>query len=837
MTSKNNKIFWKIIALISVLFTSTAQCQSQKTYWCVQIATSTNLLQLKNLYEKIKTFNNARIEKIESLYTIRIGFYHTKQEAIDVKDVLNNQGFNDAIVRKCFFIKDRILYSTGSEEAATKEFVEKQVRTADIIKNDTSIATILEKPAEDIAEKQKTVEVLSSETKTDTVLLEQEKKLEKIVSEIKHLFSSKEKEIPTDTTFVDSIFAIPEYEPSSVKAGINLQQKKMEAEKNNMGLKLTSQYVFNQNTGLIEDEDVLSYKWRGYIGLEWDILRDGLKEHQSKKEQLDKQIEIENLLAPQRIRHEMYPFYRNEIICMFNKEKKKLLEKKIGLLSQYEQVIENLYFASMVQKEDVQNIKKEIERAKSMLEGYDEYEGNLLPAIKEKANQFEVNCLPYFDIRIKDIQRIIESPETRDKILSLQKSIISEKYRHTYDARFSPFLRYYFGKTDTGKKNINDYFTLGFNFSIPIPFSEEKTISVQTAEEKFLEETYDRIIRDTLHDVTNSYYEYVYKIDDLIKFLYQKQTILEQIRKQLVKFDMKDESFSISDLISAVIQYLNTEFEILHIKQLLYLNFASIVKYLPEQNVSQFIVPLNIEKDIIMKSKIRTGERSVYIWSEAFNRLDNKVIYWFLKAKSVNYALVSIGRNTDREKLKKFLDLVGDSLKIEALIGDNELLKQKEKLGIIVSEINTYKLSGIHLDIEPYTFADWEQNRQQYLQLYLELIQMVKNHPLMKNKTISVSVPIFYTEDFLRKLVPMVNEIYVMAYETKKPETIARWIQKAIDADKTKVVVALRCKDFANEMEMENVIKEVEKLTGISNFAIHSLKEYLEIGGNYEIEK
>lgn len=825
-----------VILIICLLWVTGVFCTSQETFWCVQISSSNNLPELKTVYEKIKDINNARIEKIGSVFTIRAGFYNKKNQADELKALLEQQNIKNTIVRKCYYVKERIVYPESSGIKGTVSTISQQSeKTTKVIQKEVSTEVVYEKIPEAIPE-EKTVSKISQQAETDTSLVKQEEKLEGIVKQIKQLFTPFSEEKETDITLVDTIFAIPLSEPSSVKASIFLKEQKKDAEQYNKGLKLTGQYIFNENTGLIEDEDTISYKWRGYLGLEWDTLRDGFSEQMSKRKQIDNELKIEKILADKKIKHEMYPFYRHEIICLFNRAKTNVLKKKIELLSEYEQVIKNLYFAHLVQKQDVQNIQKEIWRAQSMIEGYQEYEKNLSPEILERAKKIDAEILPYFGIKIKEIQQAIENPSLKKEILSLHKSIISEKYDTKNNVRLTPFLRYYFGKTDTGKKNTNDYFSLGFSFSIPLPVSEEKTANVQKAEEKYFEEIYDRDIKDTLHDVVNTYYEYIYKMDDLIKFLYQKQTILENIRKHLLKLDMKDDSFSVHDLVSASIQYLNTEFEILHIKQLMYLNLAFIAKYIPDKNISNLVFPVSIEKDIEMNAKQRIGERSVYIWSHAFNKFDNGFIYWFLKTKSVKYALVSFGKNTEKEKLKEFINLAGDSLKIEALIGDNELIKQKEKLMEIISELSNYKFSGLHLDIEPYTFPDWKTNSEHYLQIYLQMLQELKNNQNLKDKALTISIPVFYPEDFLKKIFPFVDRVYIMAYGTKNPETIARWIKKASETDKSKVILALRCKDFKNEMEMENFITEVKKLTGISYFAIHSLTEYIEIGGSYETE-
>ena len=44
-----------------------------------------------------------------------------------------------------------------------------------------------------------------------------------------------------------------------------------------------------------------------------------------------------------------------------------------------------------------------------------------------------------------------------------------------------------------------------------------------------------------------------------------------------------------------------------------------------------------------------------------------------------------------------------------------------------------------------------------------------------------------------------------------------------------KVVVALRPKDFMNEVELESVIEQLSSQFGVEHFALHDLVSYLEL--------
>lgn len=822
MDSVNKKVRNLIIKSAIILFFTLIMTvrAEEKVFWCVQIASSTNIEELEGLFNKLPEENDKRIEKIGSFYTIRIGLFPTKKEAEELKGKLIVNKFKDIMVRKCYFIKERIISSEKHQKTQEQK-----------LEIPETFIQIGSQPVKELKSSEMGLSPQESQSSNISSFLIYEEKLEKILKEIqKEILSSREFQ-SGNTDDVKRIFSINNSEPLSTYAEILTKIAKKDLLSHDIGLKLRAHYITNINKNFFEEDDTLPYNWRAYLGIEWDIFKDGFLENKQKIKALEDEILVDRLLFPLRRNNEMYPYLRNSIIYLFNEAKKEKLKKKIEFLTKYQEILNGLYFSGIVQHEEILNLEKEIQRAKNMLEEYINYSENLPVSMKNQLSNIDASTLPVLIIDIEKLNKAIADPFLRDKIITCQKSSLTYKYKSDYDLKLTPFIRYY-----TGDGN-NNYFSFGVMLNLPLPVNSDKFRQQIIAEEKYIESIYDRNVRDSIHDVMNTYYEYSYKIDDLIKFTFQKQELNDKIYKNLIKFDLKDPNFSIDELAKLYIQSIDTDFEILHIKQLLYLKIAFILKYLPEDfSIFPYFTQLNIEREI--KTNQRTGERSIYIWSDEFNNIDNKSLFWFLKIKSIKHALISLGSKTEREKLNQFIKLAGETFSIEALLGDNTLLFNREKLIGLLNEISSYEFKGIHIDVEPYTFSDWETQKIKYLELYKDMLKTINENPWRKGKIFSISIPVFYSDDFLKEIFPLVDKVYVMAYGTKKTDTVARWLKKLVEIDREKVVIAIRIKDFKFENEIEDFISALQKETGLSCFALHSLSDYFKnTGGNYEVEK
>ena len=79
-----------------------------ETYYCVQIASSKKLDDLKRVVRYVSVFPYVRIERIGDLYTLRAGFFKKRENALKLLRRIREM-FRDAFVRKCDLVPGRIV--------------------------------------------------------------------------------------------------------------------------------------------------------------------------------------------------------------------------------------------------------------------------------------------------------------------------------------------------------------------------------------------------------------------------------------------------------------------------------------------------------------------------------------------------------------------------------------------------------------------------------------------------------------------------------------------------------------------------------------------------------
>ena len=319
-----------------------------------------------------------------------------------------------------------------------------------------------------------------------------------------------ETSIPTDITIADKLFSLKSLEPSSALADFLVQKRKIESEGCNTGLKFTAMYRQNQEMDFVDD-DTIPYKWRGYLGFEWDLLENGLFEHKKRKEFLEANLQVEQKLLQLKIKDEKYPFLKTAVIYLFNQAKKENLKKQINFLSKYLDIVKTLYFSHRMSLEDVQKVQKSLWRVQNIYEGYLTYEASIPEKLKNCLINYDANLFPVVEPDIQKIQDVIRNPLLRQEVLTYRKSALSYKYDSLRDVELAPFLRYYIGDE---KKGTRDYLAFGFSVEVPIPFHPGRRQNTKVQEEQLLEADYDKKATDSLHDMLDAYSDYKYKLDD-----------------------------------------------------------------------------------------------------------------------------------------------------------------------------------------------------------------------------------------------------------------------------------------------------------------------------------
>jgi hypothetical protein len=159
------------------------------------------------------------------------------------------------------------------------------------------------------------------------------------------------------------------------------------------------------------------------------------------------------------------------------------------------------------------------------------------------------------------------------------------------------------------------------------------------------------------------------------------------------------------------------------------------------------------------------------------------------------------------------------------MLGSNKAFFEKDfqlYLKNKLANIDLSSINSIHLDIEPHTFSDWKENKETYLKQYLKLVQDASVFSKSEGLKLSVSIPLYYSDEITKQIFQTVDLVYFMAYENINEDYISKKI-KPYESNLNQIVLAFRTEDFTNRSEMDKFISEASSKFNVSKFAIHDL--------------
>ena len=271
---------------------------------------------------------------------------------------------------------------------------------------------------------------------------------------------------------------------------------------------------------------------------------------------------------------------------------------------------------------------------------------------------------------------------------------------------------------------------------------------------------------------------------------------------------------------------LNSALELVRAKEALYVRINELFKIAGLFYQPDLVRPLALPQE---NYRARAGKRTVYIWSDFFNKTPNQQIFDLLFTKGIDRVLLSHGKKTNAVKAKAFVSKASkQGIQLELIVGDNQWI-HPEKQPAVISAVKHYaELSEwIHLDIEPHTLPGYRSNRKAYLDNYLVMLEKIRQQ-LTGNK-LSVALPTHWPDDVYLKINGLVDKVYLMSYEANEFSRQQSRLKRLFDVlDKNKTVVVLNMKEFEDEWEFESLIEALNKGMRINEFGIHQISNYLQ---------
>ena len=608
-----------------------------------------------------------------------------------------------------------------------------------------------------------------------------------------------------------------------------LFEAKQKMLKRDIGLKLNSNYLNNQNTSAFSFDDNVFMRTRSQTEIEWNLLKGGLLENRSNAKALKYSGIIESQTIDPSLERNLYVKRFNLIIQLFNKQKLELLQKRKYLIERLLTNEEVLFKKKQLKKEDFTNAKKRLAEIEALIQVYDPY--NIYSPWKNDAEQFS-KSLTVFDINYPLVFQKMEVlvPDSVRYFFEKESEYKSKWYNQLNLATFTRYNFYdYFQQTTANQSK--QYFSIGATLSVPLTFNHGKKKEVHQLEiDKKLNE-FSKNQQVYQEELLNEMYEFKYKIHQYVSFVFKKERAVDLVSLEEVKRKVHYTYFS--PLIAIIEQddVLAIEMELLELKQNLYLKLISIQSKLPQSKLEDLIIPLQMKE--IKKNNEPPSTFSIYVWSSIFEKQSVATIVEEVEKNKFNNVILSYQK--EEKNLEQKEDLINklseNNCSIELLIGLNNLLFEKNLKSWFAKTFTSYpmdKIGSIHLDVEPHTLKDWKTNKVELLAKYIQFLKEVRTICDSQGVKLMVSIPTIYPKTVVDEIYSLVDGVYFMCYENVSITHLQKKLLPYTDF-KEKTNIALRTEDFGSTKELNDFIVTLKNSLPYTNFVIHDLKRWMEL--------
>jgi len=596
-------------------------------------------------------------------------------------------------------------------------------------------------------------------------------------------------------------------------------EKQLELAQRDYGVAVTGGFQENINPTIGDLEDNLIYRRKFNVGAEWRILKGGFFENKVKARIFEDRILREQMNQDANVEGYNYLKRFDHTIFTFNEVKIKLLNERRAQLEKQYQTIKELVYLKRLKKEDLIALDTRLSEVESLIHVYEDYNSYLNPA--NDSLEFDVDNLPLIDLDYQKIFYLLG--QQTDSLLSSR--VYDDYYSWYHQISLKTYARYNY--YDLIGPTNRSWFTAGFNFNIPIPFNTK--LKNEVAQEKYKYDN-EKLVQKRVNvheEVLSTGYEFRYKLKQFIAFYQKRKMFMEKLRVEKVKVRLNDNNIDPLLGLELYDDLLQIDIELVDLLQNMYLKALKVHSKIPHSDIRD-VVKFQTAQDV--NQYIDNKKRAVYVWSKTFEEYSAGFLAEYSIYNEFSTIVISTSMKDTLEEKKKFIEFANQNAEVHYMIGENSLFYEEDISGYIGKVLDKYgevDPKGIHIDIEPHTFDDWQTEKPKLLKQYLEMMGKISTFCDDRDLELSVSIPLHYGEEVIDQLLVLCDHIYFMCYENVKTSYIVNKVKPFLDNGKDKLIIALRTEDFANRIEMEDKIKEVQTQTSLSSFAYHDLRRMI----------
>ena len=491
----------------------------------------------------------------------------------------------------------------------------------------------------------------------DSLFEEVKSKLEPLINNLER--TSLETEEEYNLFVVDAILNLKDadLEPLNKDKYYDLKIKQLEQD---WGLNLRAQvnnnfdnYFFNQ-----DEFDDQQAPLRARMGLDWEIMKNGLLSHQNKIQQLKNEKEME-WIAYDKQKNKDRSFYRNNVLrYYFNKEKIKLLRKRKMLLEEQLQLLYRIYYIRDIMFEEIIAMKGQLEQLEVQLNNYLEYNALMesIIGINQFPTDIDVAKLPVVDLNInellKDSAHVLDM--NRTNLLARENERLKNAPINDISLRVQLFQNLGLNDPNTPQRTFT---SAGVVASVPLEFIYRGDLNEQIADEsasiRMRQSNYSNL--NTATEIANHYYEFNYKMKQYVEFLYKYMLYEEKLRVEQVDKIHFTDYYQPFRILKYYDQLQLVKLELVDLKQQLYLHLLKIYAKTNLKSLKNYLMPV---ASVDYYAKL-PASRTIFMNKSDFQKYDAHFIENYLRFNDFNYAILEEGAadilgQSPAEGLEKF---------------------------------------------------------------------------------------------------------------------------------------------------------------------------------------
>lgn len=663
----------------------------------------------------------------------------------------------------------------------------------------------------------------------DTLFEEVKAKLEPMIANLPSTNLSVEEEY--NLYIVDAILSLKDetLEPVNKDQLYDLKIKRLEQD---WGISLRAQVNHNfESQFFVQDEfDLQQTPMRMRVGLDWELMKNGLLSHQNKIQQLKNEKEADWLRFDKQKNKERLFYRYNVLIYYFNLEKIKLLKLRKSQLEAQLQLLYRIYYVRDIMFEEVISMKGQLEQVDVQLKNYLDYNAMMETTIGLDKFQSDINIfqLPVLDIDVNRLIRDSAHMSSVEKPLWLEQE--NDRLQNALVNDISLRLQLYqnMGFADPNTPN-QTYTSAGVVASVPIDLFYRGSVpeEVVSSESLIREQKAKYGDLNSATEIVNYYYEFNYKLKQYVEFLYKYMLYEEKLRVEQVDKEQFTDYYQPFRILKYHDQLNLIKLELIDLKQQLYLFLLQIYSKTNLKSIKDYLLPVSSGQYF---AKL-PASRTIFMENDDFIKFDPHFIEHYLRFNDFNYAILEGDNfNSNLNQLKS--SSTSSDINFIKSVSWNKTITNLDAYADLIAEDLTKKgFSGVMLnlhavDVKNLGAAGFEDLTDKLVTLFIAL----KNN--IPDAIIFLSVPATFPMQDIANLSGWTEKIILRTETDQDLQYVKALPNMILPFDYLPICISLDVSRFKDRLKLEAYINQITQDKRINDIVFKDFKAFLNMESN-----